>query len=887
MAVAGSLTYSTKLDTSGYQKGINDIKGTTKSTMGEIKNIVAALGIDKVISSAMSTISSSVDSAMKRIDTMAQFTRVMTAMTGSTEQASQALENIKETVTGTAYGLDIAARSAQKFVTSGMSLEKATQQVKTWADAVAFYGDGTNETFENVTDALSQMVAKGKVEMDQLNRLTDAGIPALQIYADSVGRSVADVQEDLSDGVISAQEFMDGLSEAFNKGTSRFASITNAAKEAGASWTASFDNMKAAVTRGMVNVIEAIDEGLTRTGLPTMREMISDIGKEAEKLLSGVAKKIPSSLKNITNFLTKNQKAIMSVVTALIAFKSALLVQNSLKNMVNIVKSLNSALMANPYGIAIAGITALFTGLYTLANRTDEYLEKLQKQKEAVDEVRKSQEQMNKEAQKTVNQGMSELAYYENLYLQLQTLVDENGRVKDGYQERVSFIVGELSEGLGMEISLTDGVISNYKELSSQFDDVIAKKRAMITLNAHEEQYTEAIKNQSDAYSKLAEYSLNMEKTQRELNKLKNEYSRIKTDPLVDQDTIVDYEGRINKLRTYLNEQKDLYNKQSKVVEEYSTDIAVYEDNLAKFQAGKYDEMTQYSKNYLADLKFNSDDQLNTIADQVAKEKEILEYLKSLKKKYNTDIYDDQIASSEQRLNQLEQQFQKEKGTVESGNAQTLEAWLLGLSKTVSSITGKQYEFKDAGDGTVRMFIDGVEQKKKIAYNNVEDFANKLVNKLDKKQQAKNTGLSLLDGVNEGLSDKNKQQNAFNIITGFANNISKRFQDALEVNSPSRVFRDIAKFIPEGVAVGIEDNTDSALKAIQKMNDEMVSKMNNAVALETGNINAKAKISSTVANNSVIQIDASFTGDVEMDKTKVGRIVTPEITRTLKAGGLK
>lgn len=887
MAVAGSLTYSTKLDTSGYQKGINDIKGTTKSTMGEIKNIVAALGIDKVISSAMSTISSSVDSAMKRIDTMAQFTRVMTAMTGSTEQASQALENIKETVTGTAYGLDIAARSAQKFVTSGMSLEKATQQVKTWADAVAFYGDGTNETFENVTDALSQMVAKGKVEMDQLNRLTDAGIPALQIYADSVGRSVADVQEDLSDGVISAQEFMDGLSEAFNNGTSRFASITDAAKEAGASWTASFDNMKAAVTRGMVNVIEAIDEGLTRTGLPTMREMISNIGKEAEKLLSGVAKKIPSSLKNITNFLTKNQKAIMSVVTALIAFKSALLVQNSLKNMVNIVKSLNSSLMANPYGIAIAGITALFTGLYTLANRTDEYLEKLQKQKEAVDEVRKSQEQMNKEAQKTVNQGMSELAYYENLYLQLQTLVDENGRVKDGYQERVSFIVGELSEGLGMEISLTDGVISNYKELSSQFDDVIAKKRAMITLNAQEEQYTEAIKNQSDAYSKLAEYSLNMEKTQRELNKLKNEYSRIKTDPLVDQDTIVDYEGRINKLRTYLNEQKDLYNKQSKVVEEYSTDIAVYEDNLAKFQAGKYDEMTQYSKNYLADLKFNSDDQLNTIADQVAKEKEILEYLKSLKKKYNTDIYDDQIASSEQRLNQLEQQFQKEKGTVESGNAQTLEAWLLGLSKTVSSITGKQYEFKDAGDGTVRMFIDGVEQKKKIAYDNVEDFANKLVNKLDKKQQAKNTGLSLLDGVNEGLSDRNKQQNAFNIITGFANNISKRFQDALEVHSPSRIFRDIAKFIPEGVAVGIEDNTDSALKAIQKMNDEMVNKMNNAVALETGNINAKAKISSTVANNSVIQIDASFTGDVEMDKTKVGRIVTPEITRTLKAGGLK
>ena len=106
------------------------------------------------------------------------------------------------------------------------------------------------------------MVAKGKVEMDQLNRLTDEGIPAVQIFADYVGRSMEDVQNDLSNGKISADEFVTVLSEAMTNGTSKFASIAGAAQEAGSSWSGTIDNMKAAITRGMTDIIESIDSSL-------------------------------------------------------------------------------------------------------------------------------------------------------------------------------------------------------------------------------------------------------------------------------------------------------------------------------------------------------------------------------------------------------------------------------------------------------------------------------------------------------------------------------------------------------------------------------------------------------------------------------------------------
>ena len=57
-------------------------------------------------------------------------------------------------------------------------------------------------------------------------------------------------------------------------------------------------------------------------------------------------------------------------------------------------------------------------------------------------------------------------------------ITDENGRVKDGYEARANYIAGELSSALGMEIALTDGVISNYQQLTGSIHDLIAAKKS-------------------------------------------------------------------------------------------------------------------------------------------------------------------------------------------------------------------------------------------------------------------------------------------------------------------------------------------------------------------------------------------------------------------------
>ena len=73
---------------------------------------------------------------------------------------------------------------------------------------------------------------------------------------------------------------------------------------------------------------------------------------------------------------------------------------------------------------------------------------------------------------------MAEMDNVANLNNELKSLVDENGKVKEGYENRVQFILNELSNATGVEISLIDGQIKNYQDLQKEIDNTVLKKKA-------------------------------------------------------------------------------------------------------------------------------------------------------------------------------------------------------------------------------------------------------------------------------------------------------------------------------------------------------------------------------------------------------------------------
>lgn len=293
---------------------LSGIKSASEGATSSIMKIASGIGVFKALSASANLVKSSISSAMGRQDTMEAFNRTITQITGSAENATKALEDLKKITKGTAYGLDVAAKATQNFVTRGMDLSKATKSVGIWADAVSFYGKGTNEQLETVTDALAKMRTKGTVEMDQLDRMFDIGIDAVGIYAKAVGKSSQEVSDSLSDKTIRTDEFLNVVEKAMEEGTNGVQKIAGAAKEAGASWTGTIDNMKAATTRGVLSIMQAIDDMLSKNKLPQMRKMISQFGKGAETTMNTVANGI------------KNLKDVGALIPQIGALGSALFV---------------------------------------------------------------------------------------------------------------------------------------------------------------------------------------------------------------------------------------------------------------------------------------------------------------------------------------------------------------------------------------------------------------------------------------------------------------------------------------------------------------------------------------------------------------------------------
>lgn len=327
----------------------NKINNVDKSSGSLFKTLMGFSVVQKVIS----MITGQLDSAMKRMDTMSNFKKTMTAITGSSDAANASLNELKGITKGTAYGLDVAAKATQNFTTRGLGIATATHEVGKWADAVSFYGDGSNEQLSSVTDALGKMLSKGKVEMEQLNRITDAGINAVGIYAQATGQSVGKVQKNLTDGKISAYDFITTTSNAFENGTNGVLNISGAAKNAGETWSTTIANMKAAVTRGVVNMIESINNSLTQAGFGTILTGIKSVGVNMEKVLGKIGgivggvitilSPIFSLIQQIGTFIYDNWSIIEPLVLGIAA---ALMIYYGAQMAVNTITAISTGIQA-------------------------------------------------------------------------------------------------------------------------------------------------------------------------------------------------------------------------------------------------------------------------------------------------------------------------------------------------------------------------------------------------------------------------------------------------------------------------------------------------------------------------------------------------------------
>lgn len=106
--------------------------------------------------------------------------------------------------------------------------------------------------------------------------------------------------------------------------------------------------------------------------------------------------------------------------------------------------------------------------------------------------------------------------------------------------------------------------------------------------------------------------------------------------------------------------------------------------------------------------------------------------------------------------------------------------------------------------GVIGGIIDGIQNGFEAAVNAVASFV----------EAGANIVSGIVDGITSGISS------AVDAITDLGNSIVDGFCDLLDINSPSEVFAEIGRFICEGLGIGIEENSDTAVSAAEDMGAE-------------------------------------------------------------------
>ena len=108
-------------------------------------------------------------------------------------------------------------------------------------------------------------------------------------------------------------------------------------------------------------------------------------------------------------------------------------------------------------------------------------------------------------------------------------------------------------------------------------------------------------------------------------------------------------------------------------------------------------------------------------------------------------------------------------------------------------------------------------------------------------------GKNIVDGVWQGI--KNAKDKFMENVKGFFSGIVDGVKDALGIHSPSKLFADeVGKWIPKGVAVGIDANADSALKSMKNLSAELVATARGGLTNASTSLNSSGSMGGVVNN---------------------------------------
>ena len=210
------------------------------------------------------------------------------------EAVAAVMKNVSDSVDGTAYSLDSAAKVASQLAASGM---RAGDEMFSSLRAVAGVAAMTNSEYDEIGRIFTKVAGQGRLMGDDLLSLSSRGMNAAATLGTYLHKSEAEVREMVSKGKLDFQTFAAAMDDAFGEH----------AKKANETFTGALSNIRAALARiGALFVSPLVEQNGALVQLfNAIRQRINDIKSAIQPLADVFVKGVTTMANALTAFLTK------------------------------------------------------------------------------------------------------------------------------------------------------------------------------------------------------------------------------------------------------------------------------------------------------------------------------------------------------------------------------------------------------------------------------------------------------------------------------------------------------------------------------------------------------------------------------------------------------
>ena len=265
---------SVNVKITGDESGLKRATKEAQSDIGKIGNSALSIGkiaigsalgsaLTNVVGKAISAITSEMDGAIARLDTINNYGKVMGNLGIGADDSAKSIDYLQEHLLGLPTSLDDAALAVQRFTAANGNIKASTVGYLALNNAL-LAGGASMQTQATAMEQLAQAYSKGKPDAMEWRALLTAMPAQLNQIAQAAGYTSAVIGGDfynaIQDGKFSMNDFLATAIRLNSEGVNGFASFDEQARNATVGVQTSIANLKNAMQRGLAEVMNAIGQ---------------------------------------------------------------------------------------------------------------------------------------------------------------------------------------------------------------------------------------------------------------------------------------------------------------------------------------------------------------------------------------------------------------------------------------------------------------------------------------------------------------------------------------------------------------------------------------------------------------------------------------------------